>query len=63
VAKRPVSIFSDADFANRVRDSIATIAECFERYKPDQVIVAFNGGKDCIVTLHLAFAFLKVSTG
>jgi 3'-phosphoadenosine 5'-phosphosulfate sulfotransferase (PAPS reductase)/FAD synthetase len=45
-----------------VRDALATIKECFERYEPNQVIVAFNGGKDCIVILHLAYAYLKVTS-
>ena len=30
--------------------------ECLERYSPSQVAVCFNGGKDCIVMLHLAHA-------
>lgn len=51
----------DSGFVDGVRDALATIKECFERYEPNQVIVAFNGGKDCIVILHLAYAYLKVT--
>ena len=53
----------DSGFVQRVRDSMSTIEECFDRYEPNQVIVAFNGGKDCIVILHLAYAYLKVHYG
>ena len=53
--------FTDAGLVAHVEDALATLKECFERYKPHEVIVAFNGGKDCIVILHLAYAYLKVT--
>ena len=54
--------FTDASFVAHVEDAFATLKDCFERYKPHEVIVAFNGGKDCIVILHLAYAYLKASS-
>lgn len=36
-----------------VRGSIAVLSDTFERYSPDEVAFAFNGGKDCCVVLHL----------
>ena len=35
------------------------IQECFEKYKENQVAIAFNGGKDCMVLLHLVHAYLQ----
>ncbi|XP_025831466.1 FAD synthase-like isoform X2 [Agrilus planipennis] len=42
-----------------VKESIETIEMCFETYEPENVLVAFNGGKDCMVLLHLTLAVLK----
>ena len=53
--------FTDGGLVAHVEDALATLKECFQRYKPHEVIVAFNGGKDCIVILHLAYAYLKVT--
>jgi len=46
----------DAGLVEVVRASLATMEECFTRYQPDQVSVCFNGGKDCVVMLHLVHA-------
>lgn len=32
----------------------------FLRYKPEEVFVSFNGGKDCTVVLHLAACVAKL---
>ncbi|XP_015120691.1 FAD synthase [Diachasma alloeum] len=37
-----------------VRYSILVLEECLERYNCDEVILSFNGGKDCTAVLHLA---------
>ena len=32
------------------------VEECFTKYKPENVSVCFNGGKDCVVMLHIIHA-------
>ena len=33
---------------------------CFIRFPPESVSVCYNGGKDCIVMLHLVHAYFQV---
>lgn len=35
------------------------IKECFDLYKPENVFICFNGGKDCTVLLHLMMLILR----
>ena len=42
-----------------VEESLRVIADCFCQYSPSSVSVCFNGGKDCIVMLHLVHAHLQ----
>jgi len=42
-----------------VGDSLKILDECFTKYSPESVSVCFNGGKDCIVMLHLVHAYLQ----
>ena len=35
------------------------IQESFEKYKENQVAIAFNGGKDCMALLHLVHAYVQ----
>ena len=39
--------------------AVDVLTSCFEKYKPEEICVCFNGGKDCLVVLHLAYAMLK----
>lgn len=32
------------------------IEECLSRYRPEEVCISFNGGKDCSALLHLVHA-------
>ncbi|CAF0781603.1 unnamed protein product [Adineta steineri] len=43
---------SDSELANRIRHSFNVLEQCLTKYTPDQIAVAFNGGKDCTVVLH-----------
>ena len=46
-------------FIDQVKTACQVIKNCFQQYKNDQVAIAFNGGKDCMVLLHLTHAYLE----
>ena len=48
---------SDDNLVKAVEKSLEIVEECFAKYEPDAMSVCFNGGKDCIVMLHLVHAF------
>lgn len=43
-------------FNEKLKLSIKIIEQCFSEYKPEEVSISFNGGKDCCVVLFLAYA-------
>ena len=47
----------DPHMVEVVGEALGVVEECFTRYPPDSVSVCFNGGKDCIVMLHLVHAY------
>jgi len=49
----------DEIFKKNLEQSLSVIKECFERYKCNEVSVCYNGGKDCIVMLHLVHAYFQ----
>lgn len=49
----------DQDFKQRLEQAQKVIEDCYEKYDENQVAIAFNGGKDCMVLLHLTHIFLK----
>jgi len=42
----------DSGLATKFRHSFNVLEQCLARYTPNQIAVAFNGGKDCTVVLH-----------
>ena len=46
----------DEGFCDAVRTALDTMEECYRKFPPDSVSVCFNGGKDCVVMLHIAHA-------
>eukprot|EP00088_Acartia_fossae_P017360 TRINITY_DN19846_c0_g1_i5.p1 TRINITY_DN19846_c0_g1~~TRINITY_DN19846_c0_g1_i5.p1 ORF type:complete len:513 (+),score=71.65 TRINITY_DN19846_c0_g1_i5:57-1595(+) len=51
----------DEEFRKNLQESLDIIQDCFKRYTPEEVSVCYNGGKDCIVMLHLVHAFFKAN--
>ena len=49
----------DQNFVQQVKNSQEIIQKCFNEYDMDQVAIAFNGGKDSMVLLHLIFIFIQ----
>ncbi|EER19529.1 FAD synthetase, putative [Perkinsus marinus ATCC 50983] len=51
------SLLANVKEINRVRQqtakSLSIIAEAYDNYKPEELCLAFNGGKDCTVLLHM----------
>ena len=37
-------------------EAVQTMEECFTKFPPESVSVCFNGGKDCVVMLHIVHA-------
>ena len=37
-------------------EAVHTMEECFTKFPPESVSVCFNGGKDCVVMLHIVHA-------
>ena len=46
----------DEKFCEVVRTALETMEECYRKFSPGSVSVCFNGGKDCVVMLHIAHA-------
>jgi len=49
----------DQHISEVVENSLNVVEKCFNKYGPEGVSVCFNGGKDCIVMLHLVHAFFQ----
>lgn len=43
----------DGQFVEKVKASIVAMKEALRRYKPHEICIGFNGGKDCTALLHL----------
>ena len=43
----------DAEMVKGLDEALKLVEKCFQDYQPNEVVVCFNGGKDCIVMLHL----------
>ena len=60
--KKIESLLSKLDkksFVSHVNNAQDIIKDCFNRYDKDQVAIAFNGGKDSMVLLHLIYSFFQ----
>ncbi|BES91929.1 FMN adenylyltransferase activity [Nesidiocoris tenuis] len=44
----------DSSFIEKFKQSMQLMEKVYEDYKPNEVFLAFNGGKDCTALLHLA---------
>ncbi|CAD5119071.1 DgyrCDS7716 [Dimorphilus gyrociliatus] len=60
-AAEKVNVLSreDSPLGKRVKSAMEVVAECYQRFTPNQVFLGFNGGKDCTVVLHLVHAYLN----
>jgi len=50
---------ADSHMTEVVEGSLKVVEECFARFPPESVSVCYNGGKDCIVMLHLVHAYFQ----
>ncbi|CAF3859218.1 unnamed protein product [Rotaria sp. Silwood1] len=46
-------LIPDSDLVNKIDHSFNVLEQCLTIYTPNQIAVAFTGGKDCTVVLHL----------
>ncbi|CAH8830646.1 unnamed protein product [Trichobilharzia szidati] len=51
-----LSEHKDTSLGNRVSESIKIIEEALDKYSDSELVICFNGGKDCTVLLHLVYA-------
>ena len=51
---------SSEDFGAKLKQARDVLEECLQRYEPEQICLAFNGGKDCTALLHLFAATLSL---
>lgn len=47
------SILGPAENQSHVETSLNILRQCYKTYKPEEIFISFNGGKDCTVVLHL----------
>lgn len=47
-----------ATFAS-IEESLKAIEETYSKYKPDEIALAFNGGKDCLIVFQLVKGFCQ----
>ena len=42
-----------------IKESLASIEKCFKDYSEDEIMMAVNGGKDCLTMLHLVHTYFQ----
>ncbi|XP_047471677.1 FAD synthase-like isoform X1 [Penaeus chinensis] len=42
-----------------LQEALDILNQCFDRYSPEEICICYNGGKDCLVVLHLAYAIMQ----
>ncbi|ESO07761.1 hypothetical protein HELRODRAFT_76281 [Helobdella robusta] len=63
ICQRIVSHKFDAEFCEKLSNSLKILEKCFNSYKLDEICVGFNGGKDCTALLHLVYAVIIKTRG
>jgi len=59
IDESPVDGIKDKDLARKVEHSLNVIKQALAEYKLEGVALSFNGGKDCVVLLHLLYLVLS----
>ncbi|XP_053980953.1 FAD synthase-like [Hylaeus volcanicus] len=54
------AVFEEADNEEHVKSALDILQECYRTYKPEDIFISFNGGKDCTLVLHLAASIVKL---
>jgi FAD synthetase len=49
----------DRELQSLIKEALGTIEKSFKDYDKDQLMIAMNGGKDCLVMLHLVHAYVQ----
>lgn len=52
--------YKDAENEPHIKNALNILEKCYKTYKPEEIFLSFNGGKDCTVVLHLAAAVAKL---
>jgi len=45
--------------ATAIDESLAAVSKAFEEFGPDRLVISLNGGKDCVVVVHLVHAVFQ----
>ncbi|CAL7943682.1 unnamed protein product [Xylocopa violacea] len=53
-------VFKDAENQVHIKYALDILQQCYKTYKPEEIFISFNGGKDCTVVLHLAACVAKL---
>ncbi|XP_033350134.1 FAD synthase-like isoform X3 [Bombus vosnesenskii] len=54
------TVLEDTENEVHIKYAVDILEQCYKTYKPEEVFVSFNGGKDCTVVLHLAACVAKL---
>lgn len=54
------TVLEDIENEVHIKYAVDILQQCYKTYKPEEVFVSFNGGKDCTVVLHLAACVAKL---
>nr|XP_012143208.1 PREDICTED: FAD synthase-like isoform X2 [Megachile rotundata] len=53
-------VFEDAENQPHIKNALNILQKCYKMYKPEEIFISFNGGKDCTVVLHLTACVAKL---
>ncbi|KAK1132182.1 hypothetical protein K0M31_016305 [Melipona bicolor] len=54
------TVLEDTENEVHIKYAMDVLQRCYKTYKPEEVFVSFNGGKDCTVVLHLTACIAKL---
>ncbi|KAK3896232.1 hypothetical protein Pcinc_000088 [Petrolisthes cinctipes] len=51
---------SSPSLATPFQQAVDVLNQCFDEYSSEEICVCYNGGKDCLVVLHLSYAIMQM---